>query len=138
MISNRLLLRITQWNVICKGASWKQMYSFNIRMLWCPPSPVQPSSNRQYQLYWDVSSDQAHKIFIVQLTHSQLSSHDVTQTTTRPTSLVKYVNIGFTCSVQRDCIARLPAIIWNSLHGIARSYSFTETVFGGLLYIVQR
>jgi hypothetical protein len=77
-----------------------------------PPSTGSKApSNRQYQLNWYVLSDQVHKTFIVQLTHSKRNSHDVTQTSTPPQSLVIYVNIGFTHSGQRDYIARLPAIM---------------------------
>jgi len=67
----------------------------------------------------------------MQLIHIQRSSHDVTQTSSTNPSLVIYVNIGFTNSGQRDYIARLPAILSKSLHGMAHGYSFTDTVFDG-------
>jgi hypothetical protein len=90
------------------------------------PSSLQ--STKKYQLNWDVFSDQVHKTFIMQPAHSQRTSHPVTQASSPPTSLVMYVNIGFTHNGQRDNIARLPAIMWNSLHGLAHSYSFRHNI----------
>jgi hypothetical protein len=59
---------------------------------------------------------------MIQLTHGQHNSHDLTQTSAPPPSSVKYVNIGFTHSGQRDYIARLSAIIWNSLMSLLSAY----------------